>query len=372
MKIRYVNIILCVKERGRGAMELLECLQQLYSNSENYIAAADSRFKILWKNHSRIPDSIFLSDFTIGGKKLTLPIEHEETAAYRSGCAVRITPLSNSSVPELYKIEFFTPNEIHRLSCRSELMSYKNNFLGNIRLELSEILNLMDGIKQKLPDSSEIDSLDRKTRYHILRTIAATVNMNEISKYYSGGITTEYLSLSERLRATAEWVKPMLERNMCFLKASIADSVYININYAKFETAVLNLIINAYMYSDSKRKEITLTLTTDSQNACVTVSDNGTSADIDKLRKYLDLKAGFSEFSKNESLGLAVVKTMADTFGGSVSLSRSASGGLSAEITLPRNPETVTKVFRLRRFPPIISQYDPQYCILSKGINPIK
>ena len=98
-----------------------------------------------------------------------------------------------------------------------------------------------------------------------------------------------------------------------------------------------------------------------------------TSADIDKLRKLFgSQKPDFPSFLKTESLGLAVVKTMADTFGGSVSLSRSASGGLSAEITLPRNPETVPKVFRLRRFPPIISQYDPQYCILSKGINPIK
>ncbi|WP_124098280.1 HAMP domain-containing sensor histidine kinase [Ruminococcus sp. Marseille-P6503] len=353
-------------------MELLQCLKQMYSDSDFYIAAVDSRFRMLWRNHEQIPDNLFLSDFTIGGKKLRLPIEKEVIAAFCSGDASRITPLYENGVLRLYKIEFFHPNEIHTLLCRSELLSYKNNFLGNIRLELSEIINLMDSAKDRFPGDENISALDSRTRYHVLRTIASTVNMNEISKYYAGGISTEYLCLSQRLEETAEWVRPMLESNMCSFKTSVAESVYININYSRFEAALLNLIINAYMYNDSKHKEITLELTADSHNACISVSDNGTCANMSEIKKYLDFNAGFKEFSQHESLGLAVVKAMADTFGGTVEIENSPEGGLTVRILLPRNPNSVPKVFRLRRFPPIISQYDPQYCIISKGLDPIK
>ncbi len=366
-------LIFTAKKRGVGAsMELLQCLKQLYSDSDCHIAAVDSRFRMLWRNNEQIPGNLFLSDFTIGGKKLRLPIEKEVIAAFSSGAASRITPLYENGILRLYKIEFFAPNEIHRLLCRSEILSYKNNFLGNIRLELSEIINLMDAAKEAFPDDDNISALDCQTRYHVLRTIASTVNMNEISKYYAGGISTEYLCLSQRLEETAEWVRPMLESNMCILKASIAGSVYIDINYARFEAALLNLIINGYMYNDSKRKEITLELTADDNNACVSVSDNGTCANTSEIKKYLDFNAGFKEFSQHESLGLAVVKTMTDTFGGTVEIENSPSGGLTVKLLLPRNPDSVPKVFRLRRFPPIISQYDPQYCILSKGLDPIK
>lgn len=353
-------------------MSFLECLKQLYSDSDCYIAAVDNEFRMLWKNHEQIPDNLLLSDFTIGDKKPELPIEKEIICFHCSESSSRITPLYEEGVVKLYKIEFFKPDEIHRLFCRSQLLNYKNNFLGNIRLELAEILNIMEKAKENFPDDCNISAIDSQTRYHVLRTIASTVNMNEISKYYSGGMSTEYLSLSQRLEETAEWVRPMLEINSCAFRVTIAEQIYIDINYSRFEAAVLNLIINAYMYNDSANKEITLELTADGDRVCVSVSDNGTSADVGEIEKHLDFNNGFKKFSPHESLGLAVVKAMTDAFDGTVELENSPTGGLKVKLFLPRYPKSVPKVFRLRRLPTIISQYDPQYCIISKGIDPIK
>lgn len=353
-------------------MNMLENIKKLYEHSDSMIAVADADFTLLWKNSRTLPDNIDLLDFqTDDDSVLKLPISSEITLKHRCGCAVRITPVYCDDIIEGYMLLFYSMHDIELISCRSGLVKFQNNFLGNIRIELSEIIGMLDKYKSKYSDSNDFDEADRRMRYHILRTFAATANLNELSKYYSGGIPNEFLNLSERIEETLEWAVPFFEGNGCTIKYEITPQQFIDINYGRFEAALLNLMINAYMYNDSPDREIELRLYTNDNSVVMTISDNGTSADVAKIERCSQFGNELSAYSMHEALGTVIARKMAEHFGGTIAFESSPTGGLNVRIVLPKNASKYPKHFRLRRMPPIISQYDIQPCILSKGLDPI-
>lgn len=353
-------------------MNMLENIKKLYEHSQSGIAVTDADFMLLWKNSDSLPVNVLLSDFqTDDDSVLKLPINHEITLKHRCGSAVKITPVYYDESIEGYMLTFYSLPDIELLSCRSGLVKFQNNFLGNIRIELAEIIGMLDRYKSKYSDNKEFDEADRKMRYHILRTFAATANLNELSKYYSGGIPNEFLNLSERIEETLKWAVPYFEANGCCIKADIAPQQFIDINYGRFEAALLNLMINAYMYNDAADKEIEIRLFTEDSSVILTISDNGTSADIEKIRRCSEFGSELSSYSNHEALGTVIARKMAEHNGGTLTFENSQTGGLYAKLALPKDAGKYPKHFRLRRMPPIISQYDVQPCILSKGLDPI-
>lgn len=360
-------------ERVQYYMKMLENLKIIYSGSKEKIIVTDSDFHPIWKNSDDVPTNISLLDFKYDNdERPILPIEKEIILSHLSGCAVKILPQYHDDSLDGYILFFYSPIDIETLSCRSDRLFYKNNFLGNIRLELAEVIGALDNLKIKYADNNDFAAFDHKARYHILRTFSSSVNMNEITKYFSGNIPTEYVNFSKRIEETLAWVRPMFESNMCKIKEQIQHGVFLDINYNRVETALLNLLVNGYMYNDSPRKIITVTLSQNEDNVILKVFDNGTNADIENIEKYRDLYTQFSQFSRNESMGIALTDEMVKYFGGEMHLSNTEKGGLCVTLKFKSNPDYVPKVFKLRRLPPIISQFDSQNCILSKGFDPIK
>lgn len=354
-------------------MDALENIKLIYGRSDSKIAVTDADFAILWKNSSDVPLSVTPADFHAANDSvLRLPLLNETVLRHRSGSAVKITPLFCGEDIDGYILNFFDIADIGLLSCHSDMVNFQNNFLGNIRLELSEIIGMLDGYRNIYGENDEFSAADSRMRYYILRAFSATANFNEISKYYAGDIPFEFLNLSERLEETLLWAAPQFENNMCRIKSNIEPQIYANVNYNRIEAALLNLMINSFMYGDAAHKEIDISLKSDENHIYLTISDNGTSADVDRIISFSKQTARIPLFSQNEALGTAIARRAAEYFGGEILFEKSPTGGLSVKIVLPKNFGDLPKVFKLRRLPPIISQFDLQNCILSKGFDPIQ
>ena len=98
---------------------------------------------------------------------------------------------------------------------------------------------------------------------------------------------------------------------------------------------VFNLLENAHRYADG---EVTLTLGQDNGHAVITVCDQGPGVPPDQQQRIFEpfyRLPGASERDGGVGLGLALVKSIAQRHGGTVSCRNVAGGGACFEIRLP-------------------------------------
>lgn len=351
-------------------MKMLENIKIIYANTNSNLIVVNPDFLVLWTSNENLPMNILLSDFE---NDLALPILNETVLKHRSGSAVKITPIFDQDKIDGYLLDLYDIKDIEILSCRSDRILFQNNFLGNIRLELSEIISTLDQMKLTYENNEDFQMIDHKARYHILRTFSTTVNTNAISDFFSDEISTQHINLSEVIENTLEWVIPKFENNMCKIVTNIQPLLYMDINYKYFEIALLNLISNAYMYSNSEQKVIKISLRANDENSHIVfnISDNGTNADTEKIKGFISSHPSFPNYTNHEGLGLIIVNLMSKNSNGQLEIKASETGGLSLTIDFENKSNGIPKIFKLRRFAPMISQFDIQNCILAKAIDPI-
>lgn len=358
-------------------MELISALKKVYADCGRTVMIADKNMNVVWSNHDgSFADLSADKLHAFDGKTLKLPLREPVTVGYSgmfgSSCAVEIQPLDEGETG--YLLQFYSCDDIERLSDRSDHLKFKSNFLGNIRNELSHIVFLLDSNRQKYVDSGDLDylQLDREARYRILRTFSATANLNELTKYYNGFFKTEPLSVSDVLEDLCREISEQFEASGCKFTFDIAPAVYAVTNADRLRAAVCNLLINGYMYNDSKDKQCRLELSCSGGTMTITIKDNGAKASADELERCKKPFGAFKSFGEHESLGISVAALYCSSLGGELRFECKSGEYTKAVMSIPVPDNEIPHEFRIGHVPPITSPYDLQYCILAKGIDPMK
>jgi two-component system, OmpR family, heavy metal sensor histidine kinase CusS len=107
-----------------------------------------------------------------------------------------------------------------------------------------------------------------------------------------------------------------------------------------FGRAVSNLVDNAVRFTPDGG-EITLSLSANSEESKVAVSDNGCGIPAEHLSRIFDrfYRVDASRSSEGTGLGLALVKSIADLHGGSVSVESEVGAGTTVTLHLPKRPK---------------------------------
>lgn len=353
-------------------MKNLEYIIALFEDSESSVMVTDPDLNVLWRNRSGMPETVSAETFKVSDPDecFELPVTKERLLETEDGCAVRIKPLFDESYEiEGYMLTFFSEREIERLYCHSGEQRTRANFLGNIRKYLSEAVFMVESLEEKNFEDQEILRAGADIRALILQGIASTVNYDELSNYCFGDIPESLMDLSQRLRELFDWAEPIFKKGGCELKLEIDNFVAAKVSYPRLEAALLNLMINGYMYSDAENKAVTVSVYNKKDMLHIIVEDNGTSADINKIKMATGFGRCGERFSEHEALGLTVARSYAEYFGGELKLENSETGGLTAEIIIPQKGLDAENFRSPRRLALPISRFDPQYCILSKGLN---
>lgn len=349
-------------------MEMLDSVKNLYEKSDEMIVVTDKNLAVIWKSNDSLPDFISVSDFMPEfGKAPALPVDSSKILHHLSGNSVKIKPLFNNDELEGYMMTFFDADEIETLSDRSAILKYKRNSLGNIRLAISPIIAQLDSLKNK-NGSDDLGQLYDSISCSLLKMLSSTVNTNEISKYYSGEFSSELLNVSQCLDETALLCRDGFESAGCEFSTDIEPALFMNMNYERLSLAIMNLLINGYMYCDAEHKQLVLKAYKKDEEIFIEVYDNGKSADTDTMRAAMQPFRTLAKFKTGEMLGLAIVNKLAEHFSGKTDFIKS-SDGLTVRLTFSAKISERPQSFRLKRKPPIVGDYEPAYCILAKGLK---
>ncbi len=360
-----------------SALDIFESLKSVYENTDEKIILTDADMNSMWNNSCGE-----LCDFDVkkiklyGGRSLLLPLETVETAEYSDGfsdvCAVKIHPLKEHGEVCGYLMHFFDCEDIELISDRSGLLKFKSNFLGNIRIEMGQIINMLDCQKSKYAETGDLDYLrfDKETRYCVLKALSATTNYNELSRYYNGHFRRSFMNISVALEELCCELSELAEQSGVKLTCEIAPAVYLEMNSDRLKAAVANLAVNGIMYNSKEEKMLTITLKTEGGEIILLVSDNGDGIDEETVELAKKPFGNFTGYGQHEYLGIAVAEKCCGYFGGRLEFLSEMKKYTEARMIFPKPDKDIPMELRKTPFPSIPNPYDTVSSILGKAVNP--
>ena len=137
----------------------------------------------------------------------------------------------------------------------------------------------------------------------------------------------------------AEAVKTKLGRGNCRFETDIPDDLpTVKADHDAVVTVLVNLIDNAYKYSDDE-KRITLTAAAKNRSVCFSVSDNGLGMPRRALkrifRRFYQVDRSLSRRAEGCGLGLSIAKFIIDAHHGTIAVESKPGQGSTFTVTIP-------------------------------------
>ena len=195
-------------------------------------------------------------------------------------------------------------------------------------------------------------------------------------------LTTQLLAFSRRQTLRPQTVSPnrllrefetLAHRAVgeaCTLRFSLAADVHpIRIDPAQFESAVLNLIVNARDALPDGGDIVVASSNVDepgglTQSVAISVSDNGTGIDAHTLERAFEPFFTTKDVGKGSGLGLSQVYGFAREAGGDVKIDTEVGRGTTVTLTLPRSTEMISRDTMLNATPPAGAAREGQTVLL--------
>lgn len=378
------NLVVCWLRNGKkfkgnlvNALDIFATLKSVYENSDDKIMLADADMNPIWNNGRGVPCDFDKRRIKLyGGEPLSLPLETEETAEYTGEfsqlCALKIHPLKEQNWIIGYLMHFFDCEDIEIIADRSGLLKFKSNFLGNIRIEMGQIINMLDSQKSKYSESGDLDYLmfDKEARYAILKALSATVNYSELSRYYNGYFHRSFMNISVALEELCSELSELTEQNGVELNCEIEPAIYLEMNSERLKAAVSNLVVNGIIYNSKEEKKLAVTLKYVEDEIVLLVEDNGDGIDKETAERAKKPFANFNGYGQREYLGIAVASKCCEYFGGRLEFISEENLYTQAKMIFKKPDKDIPLAFRKNPFPDIPNPYDAVNSILSKAINP--
>lgn len=168
------------------------------------------------------------------------------------------------------------------------------------------------------------------------RTIS---NLQDIVAVQSNkGDKINKLHVNKFIEDTIEVLEVLVFKDKAIIKNTISDALYVSFNPAYFESILHNLLSNALKYRHPDRiPSILFSAKETKKNTVIKISDNGLGIDLKKHGNNIFGLYKTFHFNENaEGVGLYLVKTQIEAFGGSISVNSEVNSGTTFTITLPK------------------------------------
>ncbi|MBR6101727.1 MAG: HAMP domain-containing histidine kinase [Ruminococcus sp.] len=350
-------------------MDIFESVKAVFTQSGTPAALCDTSLRLRWKNSPEIPESLIPDDFTgEDGEPPILPIREERMLRFRTGGAALVTPLTEGEECKGYLVRFFPADSIERLITHSDKAYEQVTMLDNVRYRLQGAISALEA--REVEDYPfQVKETFHEIKLSMLRSLACTVNFAEASRVFGGHLDILDTELSSLLRRTTDHYSQFIDPKALRVICRPGLGVCVMTDYAALEPVLLNLIVNAYMYNDAREKEVVIRLINDGTHGVLTVTDNGTSADLEKIERASHYLGQKPVFGKGESLGLAIARELCRRCGGSIGFEHSETGGLKVILKFPLLGPDSPLTLGAPPTDTVYMPYDPPYCILGKAFD---
>lgn len=210
-------------------------------------------------------------------------------------------------------------------------------------LKMESEVALLDPKASKAALRSALSSnIEEAEKLHIL-----VANLLRLSKLDDDDRTTSFtrVTFSETVQAAIDQLEPVAKSRGIDLKAALDNKLSVTGDPATLTQLFVILLDNAVKYSPAG-STVSVSMEAKQQLAYVHIADNGigiAKSDLDHVFERF-YRADQARTSGNESsgfgLGLSIAKLIADSHGGSISLTSRVGRGTTATVVLPLLPTT--------------------------------
>ena len=242
---------------------------------------------------------------------------------------------------------------IERTATINELMNQKERMFANISHEfktpLTLILNPLDALMQKANSEEEGSKMTMMKRngQRLLRMVDQLLELSKLETA-SNDKMRDY-SLADTLDMLLTSFEPLFESKHLTLDKPAFDDVVLSLKIDSLEMILTNLISNAIKYT-LEEGHIIIQVTRESSAVVIAISDTGIG--IDEENQKLVFNRFTRANDKHESIpgagiGLALVKELVRSNGGTITLQSTVGKGSTFTVTLPvsdADPATIEKL----------------------------
>ena len=212
----------------------------------------------------------------------------------------------------------------HNLAVVGRARTHVGNLAHALKTPLSVIANAAAGQKGALANTAreQASTMTDLINHHLsrARTVAAGAVL---------GARTDVASVVDELRRTLDRV--FADRSIVITVDGEADLVFLG-ERQDLQEMIGNLMDNACKWA---RSRVRVTLARDGDRLGLRVEDDGPGLAPEKRARVFDRGRRLDEAVPGDGLGLAIVRDVAELYGGAVSLGESPLGGLRAVLDLP-------------------------------------
>lgn len=206
----------------------------------------------------------------------------------------------------------------------------------DIRTPLTVLRGRLTGLREGVfsPDPGFIDGLIEQIGWidHLV------ADVNALSDAGQAGVgTREAIDLSQLVGGCVDALRPELATAGIALETALDPGVVISANEGRMRRVILNILRNLIRYAPQAPARISVSV--EAGAACVVCADEGPGwpeGDPEGLTDaFVRGEASRSRATGGSGLGLSIVRTTVNAYGGSVALTRGASGGAVVTLRLP-------------------------------------
>jgi signal transduction histidine kinase len=168
----------------------------------------------------------------------------------------------------------------------------------------------------------QVERMQRQMDYHLAHARAAA----------SGAAPGTRCDVSEAAEGLARTLRRLYADRRLTIALSVPADQAVRVEQADLEEMLGNLLDNACKWAASR---VSLSTEISGASLLIRVDDDGMGVEDALLESVLQRGVRADETAPGSGFGLAIVRDLAEVYGGAISLSRSSLGGLRATLTLP-------------------------------------
>jgi PAS domain S-box-containing protein len=245
------------------------------------------------------------------------------------GCTTDIT----ETVQNLRRIEVLLKGEEAQ---NERLRNFTHIVSHNLRSHIANMMGIMSLIDMEDPAlaaSTYIETL-RASANHLNETIR---NLNEVLDInLSQAHEMQVIDLGKTVKQTIHSVGQLAANAGIRIQNEVVESVHIMGFPAYVDSLVLNMLTNAIKFRDTNKKsEVVISVTSTTQEVCVSFSDNGLGIDLPRYgAKLFGMYKTFHGHPDSKGLGLFITKNQVEAMGGRIEVESEVGVGTTFKVFL--------------------------------------
>ena len=237
---------------------------------------------------------------------------------------------------------------------KEKLYEAKLNFFANITHELCTPLTLINGVSNNIRQHAEKEQDDKLSKnVEVLADNVSGLNdliqeILDFRRIEESGMHQCHIkktSISELMKRQAGSFAPIAEHNQIHFECTVPDNLYWNTDPAFFKKIIVNLISNAFKYTEEKGN-ITVTIDADisvNRTLSVKVYNSGQGIEESKLKDIFDRYHildgmegnAYTQTTSRNGLGLFICHSMVESLQGQIEVNSEVGKFAEFIVTLP-------------------------------------